>query len=565
MAFLGVGIVSCVINILMLTGPFFMLQVYDRVLTSRSVPTLVGLAAIAGVLYLFYGLLEGLRSRVLARIGSRLDARLSEMTFEQASTLPLRHGRQAERIEPVRDLDVLRQFFSGRGLPALFDLPWMPIYLGFVFLFHPLLGFIALAGVLLMCVFIALNEMMTRAPTERAATGAAKRQAIIENTRANAEAASAMGMMPGLKAKWSATNQQFLLSQGQAADRGELFSALIKTTRLMLQSGLLAVGAYLAIGDVITPGIMIAASIITARAAAPVEQAVSSWRGFLAARQGVERLKRVFNAAPKKDVETSLPLPSKSLEVKAVSTSAPGSSDIIVQRVSFSLNAGEALGVIGSSGSGKSTLGRTLVGTWPALAGEIRLDGSEFVHWDRDQLGSAIGYLPQDVQLFAGTVAQNIARFGTDGTSDDVIEAARLANAHDIITRLPQGYDTQIGDAGAVLSGGQRQRIALARALYGNPFLIVLDEPNSNLDAEGDAGLTDAIRTARERGCIVIVIAHRPSAIAAVDFLLYMVEGRVAAFGQRGEVLERILGPKQQESQQANIQGGGTELAIGGR
>lgn len=540
-AILGVGVVSCIINILMLTGPLFMLQVYDRVLTSRSVSTLVALAAITACLYTFYGLLEATRSRILARIGGRLDARLSEMTFEQSVTLPLRGGRRAERLELTRDLDRLRQFLSGPGPSALFDMPWMPIYLTVIFLFHPLLGFVALGGVLIMCLLIGLNELMTREPTAEAAAQAVRRHALVDGARANAEVATAMGMMKGLKVQWAAENELFHRHQSKASDRAATFGAVTKTSRFVLQSAMLAIGAFLAIGEVITPGIMIAASIISSRALAPVEQAVGHWRGFVSARQGLGRLRTILAKANALEVETDLPLPSMSLAVDGVFVVAPGSTTPIIQNVSFSLKAGDSLGIIGASGSGKSSLGRSLVGIWPAAKGDIRLDGSEIMRWDQEQLGTALGYLPQDPQLFAGTVAQNIARFQPHWESDDVISAAQRGNAHDVIAKLQQGYDTQIGEAGTILSGGQRQRIALARALYGDPFLIVLDEPNSNLDAEGEAGLTDAIEAAKTRGCIVIVIAHRPSAIAAVDRLLYLQDGQACACGPRDEVLQKVL------------------------
>lgn len=538
--FLGVGLMSCVINLLMLTSPLFMLQIYDRVLASRSVSTLVALAAIAASLYVFYGLLEGTRSKILSRIGGRLDARLSETTFEHAVTLPLRYGRRAERLEPTRDLDQLRQFLSGPGPSAFFDMPWMPIYLAIVFLFHPLLGFVALGGVLFLCLLIGLNELLMRQPIADAAAQAAKRHAIVDGTRANVEAVTAMGMMAGLQAFWTKENELFRTHQGIASDRAAVFGAVAKTSRLVLQSALLSIGAYLAINELITPGIIFAASIITSRAVAPVEQAIGHWRGFVSARQGLDRLKRGFEVAQGHDVETELPLPSLSLEVEGVFVTAPGSPNPIIRNVSFSLKAGDALGVIGPSGSGKSTLGRTLVGIWPIAKGNVRLDRSELAHWRPEKLGTALGYLPQDVQLFAGTVAQNIARFQPNWDSSDVIKAAHLAQAHSMITRLPEGYDTQIGDAGTVLSGGQRQRIALARALFGDPFLIVLDEPNSNLDAEGEAGLTDAIKAATEKGCIVIVIAHRPSAIAAVDKLLYLQNGQLDTFGPRDDVLKKV-------------------------
>ncbi|WP_420345525.1 type I secretion system permease/ATPase [Pelagibius sp.] len=540
-AFGGVGFVSLVINALMLTGPLFMLQIYDRVLTSRSVPTLLALAGIVLGLYAFFGVLEALRTRILGRIGAGLDTRLSGVTFERSVALPLLGGRRAERLEPMRDLDTVRQFLSGSGPSAFFDMPWMPLYLGLVFLFHPLLGFIATGGALVMCVLIGLNEVLSRKPMAEAAAQSLRRNALVEGARANAEAASAMGMVAGLRARWLAENEAFLALQGKAADRTAVLGSMIKTFRFVLQSAILGFGAYLAIGDAITPGIMIATSIITSRAVAPIEQAVGQWRGFLGARQALARLKQVLGSARQAEPEVELPLPTQNVEVAGAFVTAPGMTAPIVQNVNFQLKAGEALGIIGSSGSGKSSLGRALVGVWPLAKGIVRLDGSDLYHWEPERLGRSIGYLPQDVQLFAGTVAENIARFQPDWKTEDVIKAATLANAHDLISRLPEGYDTQVGEDGAVLSGGQRQRIALARALYGDPFLVVLDEPNSNLDAEGEAALTDALRRMRKAGCAVVVIAHRPSAIAAVDSLMCLADGQVGAYGPKDEVLKTVL------------------------
>lgn len=540
-AFWGVGFISLVINSLMLTGPLFMLQIYDRVLTSRSVPTLVALAGIVLGLYIFFGILETLRTRILGRVGIELDARLSGATFESSVALPLLGGRRADRLEPTRDLDMIRQFLSGSGPSALFDMPWMPLYLGLIFLFHPVLGLVATGGALVMCLLIGLNEILSRKPMAEAAAQSLKKNAIVEDARTNAEAATAMGMVAGLRTRWIMENDAFLSLQGEAADRTAVLGSIIKTFRFVLQSAILGIGAYLAIGGAISPGIMIAASIITSRAVAPVEQAVGQWRGFIGARQALKRLKQILSGARNSVPETVLPLPTESLEVDGAFVTAPGLNSPIVQNVSFELKAGEALGIIGPSGSGKSTLGRALVGVWPLTRGKIRLDGSDLYHWEPERLGQSIGYLPQDVQLFAGSVAENIARFQIDWSTDDVINAANLANADGLIASLPDGYDTQVGEGGAILSGGQRQRIALARALYGNPFLIVLDEPNSNLDAEGEAALTNALHSMRAIGCAVIVIAHRPSAIAAVDTLLFLSEGQMGAYGLRDEVLQKVL------------------------
>ncbi len=537
----GVGLLSLVINLLMLTGPLFMLQIYDRVLTSRSVPTLVSLAVIVVALYGFFGLLEALRSRILSRIGVRLDERLSAVTFESVVALPLLGGRRGERLEPMRDLDLVRQFLSGPGPSALFDMPWMPVYIALVFMFHPILGFVALGGALIMCVLIGLNDLLTRNPLGESARHALARNAFVEGARANAEAVVAMGMLEGLRARWLQANEQFLALQGKASDRAAFFSATIKTFRFMLQSAILGVGAYLAIHQAITPGVMIAASIITARAVAPIEQAVGHWRSWLAARRGLRRLRQVLGRLPDTTPETELALPSKRLGVAKLVVTAPGGKKPILQNINFDLEAGSALGIIGPSGAGKSTLGRALIGVWPAAKGDIQLDGADLDQWEPERLGRAIGYLPQDVQLLSGSVAENIARFSPDWRSEDVINAAKLANAHDLITAFDQGYDTQVGDGGAVLSAGQRQRVALARALYGEPFLVVLDEPNSNLDAEGEAALTQSLQDLRSKGCIVVVIAHRPSAISAVDQLLFLKDGQVGALGPKEEVLSKVL------------------------
>lgn len=537
----GVGLISLVINLLMLTGPLFMLQIYDRVLTSRSVPTLVSLAAIVLALYGFYGLLEGIRSRILTRIGARLDERLSAVTFESVVALPLLGGRRAERLEPMGDLDLVRQFLSGPGPSALFDMPWMPVYIAVVFVFHPVLGFVALGGALIMCVLIGLNELLTRNPLGEAARHALARNAFVEGARANAEAIIAMGMLDGLRARWLQANDRFLALQGKASDRVAMFSASIKTFRFMLQSAILGVGAYLAIQEAITPGVMIAASIITSRAVAPIEQAVGHWRGWTAARRGLRRLRQVLDGLPDTAPETELELPCKSLEVANLAVVAPGGTKPILQNINFELEAGAAIGIIGPSGAGKSTLARALLGVWPTAKGSIQLDGADLDQWEPERLGRVIGYLPQDVQLLSGSVAENIARFSPDWESEDVINATKLANSHNLIKGFPQGYDTQVGDGGAVLSGGQRQRVALARALYGEPFLVVLDEPNSNLDAEGEAALTQSLQDLRSKGCIVVVIAHRPSAISAVDTLLFLKGGQIGAIGPKDEVLTQVL------------------------
>lgn len=540
-AFAGIALISLPINLLMLTGPLFMLQIYDRVLASGSVPTLIVLGGLAAGLYVFYGLLEGIRSRVLLRIGQRLDAKLSNHAYENAIDLPFRRGSGVQRSDPVRDLETVRQFLSGAGPSAICDLPWMPIYLSVIFLFHPLLGFIAVAGAVIMCILIGLNEWTSRQPTAEANRFSVQRNAMVESGRRNSEAIAAMGMLESLKSHWSTFNRSYLEKHRTAADRSNLFSTAIKTSRFMLQSAILGVGAWLAIGQAITPGVMIAAAILTTRALSPVEQAVSNWRGFVAARQGLARLREAVEQRPADPERMELPLPGKSLAVQNLFAGPYGKP--LLQGISFTLAAGDGLGVIGSSGAGKTALARALVGVFPVLRGSLRADGADLSQWAPARRGRFIGYLPQDIQLFSGTVAQNIARFEPEVEPEAVLNAAKLADAHELITTLPEGYDTDIGPDGVLLSGGQMQRIALARALYGSPFLVVLDEPNSNLDAEGEAALTKAIRTMRESGSIVIVIAHRPSALASVDTLLFMRDGRAHAFGPKDDVLKQVVVP----------------------
>ncbi|MCP4284502.1 MAG: type I secretion system permease/ATPase [Gammaproteobacteria bacterium] len=541
-AFAGIGLLSLPINLLMLTGPLFMLQIYDRVLASGSVPTLVVLGGLAAGLYVFYGLLEGIRSRVLLRIGQRLDAQLSGMSFECSVSLPILIGRKAERLDPVRDLEAVRQFLVGPGPAAIFDIPWMPVYLGIIYVFHPILGLVATGGAVVICVLIGLNEMVSRKPAAEANQHAVERASMVEQGRRNAEAVTAMGMMATLRDRWGAFNGTFLEKQRRAADTSNFFATIIKSFRFMLQSGILGIGAWLAIKQEITPGVMIAASIMTSRALAPVEQAVGQWRGFVAARQGFRRLREVIENRPAEPDRMELPVPFKSLSVENLVSGPVGHP--VLQNVGFALKAGDGLGVIGPTGAGKTSLARTLVGVYPALRGSLRLDGADLFQWAPERQGAFIGYLPQDIQLFAGTVAQNISRFAAEPQSEDVIKAAELADAHALITGLPDGYDTEIGAGGNTLSGGQMQRIALARALYGNPFLVVLDEPNSNLDSDGETALTGAINAMRAEGSIVIVVAHRPSALAGVDTVLFMMEGRAQAFGPKEEVLKQVLAGK---------------------
>ncbi len=539
-AIIATALMSGMSNILMLTGAIFMLEIYDRVLPSRSVPTLVGLIILAGGLFTAQALIDMIRGRILVRIGGSLDETLSGRVYETIVQLPLKIGGRTDGMQPMRDLDTVRSFLSGLGPIALFDLPWLPIYLAVCFAFHPLIGLAALIGAIILGALTYMTEVMTREPT-RAATGFATRRNILaETSRRNAEAITAMGMTGRIAALWGDANQKYMLSQRRASDVAGGFSSVSKALRMMLQSSVLAVGAWLVIHQEATAGIIIAGSILSARALAPVDLAIGNWKGFVAARQSWQRLTKLLGMMPAHAAVMALQPPRKSVTVEGIACIPPGSSRVVVQDINLSLQSGNALGIIGPSGSGKSSLARMLVGVWRPARGRIRLDGAAFDQWSSEALGRHIGYLPQDVELFAGTVAQNISRFAPRPESEPVIAAANAANVHDLIVGLSDGYNTQIGEGGHALSAGQAQRIALARALYGDPFLVVLDEPNSNLDAEGDDALSRAILGVRARGGIVIVIAHRPSAIASVDMLLMMNGGRGLAFGPKEEILSRM-------------------------
>jgi ATP-binding cassette subfamily C protein len=540
-AFLSIGVFSGVINVLMLTGSIYMLQIYDRVLPSRSVPTLVGLTLLIIFLFGLQGMLDFVRQRLLTRIGSTLDAELSGRVFGVVVALPLKARAQVDGLQPLRDFDTVRSFLSGLGPTALFDLPWLPLYLGLCFLLHPWLGLTALAGAIVLAGLAMLTETLSRKPLQEAASHAAARHAQAEASRRNAEAIKAMGMAAPLAQRWTAANDKYLMAQERAADAAGGLGALSKVIRFLLQSIVLGIGAWLVILDSATPGVIIAASVLTSRALAPIEIAIAHWKGFLSARQSWRRLEELLAALPAEAEPMSLPAPKKSLTVEGVVVGTPGGRDVIVSNVSFTLSAGDGLGVIGPSASGKSTLVRALVGVWPVLRGAVRLDGATLDHWSAAALGASIGYMPQTIELFDGTVAENIARFSLDADPAKVVAAAQAAGAHEMILRLPNGYDTRTGEGAGALSAGQRQRIALARALYGDPFLVVLDEPNSNLDSDGEAALTEAIKSVRARNGIVIVVAHRPSALAALDQVLVMRGGTMQALGPRDEVLRKTL------------------------
>jgi len=543
-AFIGVGVMSCIINLLYLTGSIFMLEVYDRVLPSRSVPTLIGLVILAAGLYAAQGVLDLIRGRILGRIGTALDEALNARVFDTVVRLPLVVGGRNEGLQPLRDLDNVRSFLGGMGPSAFFDLPWLPLYLAICFVFHVLIGVTALVGAVILVTLTLITEHLTRVPAREALGLAARRNDLAAASRRNAEVLVAMGMAGRLTRRWAEANEKYLAGNQRASDVASGLGAIAKVMRMMLQSAVLAVGAYLVIHQEATAGIIIASSILSARALAPVDLAIAHWKGFVAARQSWQRLNRLLEQMPARPAQTLLQAPMSRLAVEGVSIVPPGDQKVIVQDVSFALSAGNGLGVIGPSGSGKSSLIRALVGVWQPVRGKVRLDGAALDQWSSDLLGRHIGYLPQDVELFAGTVAQNICRFDPDASSDGVIAAAKEAGVHDLIIKMRDGYNTEVGELGHALSAGQAQRVALARALYGNPFLIVLDEPNSNLDTEGDEALTRAVRGARERGAIVVVVAHRPIGIEGVDQILVLKDGRMQAFGPKETVLAQVLQPR---------------------
>lgn len=535
----SIGLFSCLVNLLMLTGPIFMLQVYDRVLASGSVHTLVALSVLAGALYLFMGILDLFRSRLLIAVGHRFEQSLGSTAF--ANDLQSAALKTAETPEGtvMKDVRQLRSFLGSQGVVAFFDLPWMPVYLGIVFMLHVSLGLVGLAGAAVLVAVAIVADIAVRraAPEFNAHLVQSKR--ISDAGHRSSEAIKSMGMQANVTAMWEKANTSFLGASSKNANLIAVSSTVTKTFRLMLQSLMLAVGAYLAIKQLITPGAMIAASIILARGLQPIETAVQHLRGLLSAQRAYKSLNRSLSTAPGPD-RIQLPDAKKDLSVDGIAVVPPGAGTPNLLDVRFRLDAGEALGVIGQTGGGKSTLARALVGIWPCVRGTVSLDAVPLDQWIPENLGRQIGYLPQDVELLDGTIAENIARFDPDATDAMTVAAAKAAGVHDMITGFEGGYGASVGEGGTALSGGQRQRIALARALYGNPFLIVLDEPNSNLDADGEIALHKAIRGARARGAIVVIVAHRPSALNATDKLIVLNGGRVSQFGPRDEILSHL-------------------------
>ncbi|WP_414644655.1 type I secretion system permease/ATPase [Bradyrhizobium sp.] len=538
----GVAIFSGVINVLMLSGSLYMLQVYDRVIPSRNLATLLGLSLIVLLAYLVQGYFDALRSRMLCRVATLFDASLQRSIHTALATLPLRGVKPMLLQQPLRDLDQVRSFLSGMGPTAFLDMPWIPLFLAALFLFHPAIGLTALVGTAAIVAMTFLTEQISRGAAKAAMDCSAQRQVLADATQRNAEVIRALGMTERLLEQWSLINERYLHENIRATDVNSNLGSGAKVLRYVLQSGLLGIGAYLVVADRASGGIMIASSIMMGRALAPVEIALGSWKQLVAARQAVVRLRDICKVtAPPPAPPVVLPRPRRELLVKDLVVCAPGTSTAIISNVSFMLKAGMGLALLGASASGKTSLSKVLVGIWPAQHGVVRLDGAALDQWG-EHLGQHIGYLPQDVALFDGTVAENICRFDRTASSDAILKAAQIAGVHDIILRLPEGYSTRIGQGGMSLSAGQRQRIGLARSVYGDPFLVVLDEPNANLDADGENALHRAIEILRRNNSIVVVISHRPSALAALDMAMVLYEGKAIAFGPRQELFARVRG-----------------------
>lgn len=538
-SFFSVGLFSMFINMLMLVPAFYMLQVYDRVVTSGSVPTLVMLTLVMLLLMTTMGALEWVRSRIMVRVSTRIDTLLGSRLYDASFKQALYSGGMNANAQPLSDLTGLRQFLTGNGLFAFFDAPWVPIYIAIMFMFHPWFGIVAIISVIILATLAIINEKVTsKMLGEANKEHMAATQYTNKNLR-NAEVVESMGMLGRIRDRWQEKNRKVLALQGIASDRGGILTSISKTTRLVVQSLVLGLGAYLAIQQEISPGLMIAGSILLGRALGPIDQMIGVWKQFVSARSQYQRLNDILDKVGEEPERMSLPAPKGSILAENVTVAPPGSKSPVVKGVSFKVDPGEMVGVIGPSAAGKSTLARALLGIWPTMGGKMRLDGADIFNWKREELGPHIGYLPQDIELFEGSISENIARFG-EVDSQAVVKAAQMAGVHDMILRLPEGYDTMIGATGGALSGGQRQRIGLARAIYGNPRLVVLDEPNSNLDDQGEAALAVALQNLKETGATVFIITHRASVLSQVQKLMVMREGALAMFGPRDQVLAEL-------------------------
>lgn len=540
------GLFSMFINVLMLVPPLYMLQLYDRVLTSRSESTLYMLTLIVIVLFVTMGLLEVVRSRVLVKFGNRfaniLSNRIFESTFELANKKP-----EAASSRLMGDFTQLRQFLTGNGLFAFFDAPWIPIYIIVLFLFHPYFGFFAIFAAITLVAITFLNEYTTKEKMDNANTLNRDSMMQLEANIRNAEVINAMGMKTNVRKKWEEKYFGFLNAQNDASNKAGIWSNLSKTLRMFFQSMILGLGAYLAVNMELSAGMMIAGSIIMGRALAPLDLMIATWKGFSGARMSYKRIDQLLKDFPKNKEYMELPAPKGFISVEGVYAKPPASNKYTLENLTFSINKGDILGVIGASAAGKSTLARIILGVWPVQIGTVRIDGADISQWDREHLGKYIGYLPQDIELFSGTISENIARF-SEVNSEKVIEAAMKAGVHEMILRLPEGYDTVIGSGAVVLSGGQRQRIGLARAIYDNPVFVVLDEPNSNLDEQGELALLKTVEELKQSGTTVVIITHRPNILKVTNKILIMNSGKIERYASTEEILGAVA--KQNQSAQ---------------
>ncbi|GLK90817.1 type I secretion system permease/ATPase [Pseudomonas turukhanskensis] len=541
-SFISVGFFSFFVNLLMLVPSFYMLQVYDRAVGSASVPTLVMLTLIMLLLMSTMGALEWVRSRIMVRISTRLEVLLGQRLYDASFKQALQSGGMRASAQPLSDLSGLRQFLTGNGLFAFFDTPWIPIYLAVMFMLHPWYGWVGVISAVLLAALALVNEKVTHKALQDANREHLSATGFTNKSLRNAEVVESMGMLPHLRRRWLDKVDRVLQLQGQASERAGLISALSKSFRQIVQSLILGVGAYLAINHEISPGLMIAGSILLGRALAPIDQLIGSWKGFVGARSQYARLHELLEKIAAQPERMSLPAPEGAISVEGLSVVPPGGASPVIKNLTLQVASGESVGIIGPSGAGKSSLVRALLGIWPAAAGAVRLDGAEITQWRREELGRYVGYLPQDIELFEGTISENIARF-EDVDAEAVVQAARMAGVHELILHLPQGYDTVIGASGGGLSGGQRQRIGLARAVYRSPRLVVLDEPNSNLDEAGEQMLAQALHKLKQSGATVFVVTHRPSIVAHLDKLLALNEGQLALYGPRDKVLAKLQGP----------------------
>jgi len=545
--FRTVGVFSAIINLLMLVPSLYMLQVYDRVLSSRNETTLWMLTVMMLGAYLFISALEFVRSFVLIRLGAQLDMKLNKRIYTAAFEQNLkRAGGNAGQA--LQDLANIRQFLTGSGVFAFLDAPWFPIYLLVIFLFNTYLGLFALVGTILLVALAYANEVVSRKPLSQASGMHVAASNLATNNLRNAEVIEAMGMLPNLISRWFKLHSRFIQLQAEASEKASIVGAVTKFARISMQSLILGFGALLALKGTITPGMMIVASILMGRALSPVEQLINVWKSWSSTRSAYQRLVELLSTNPPRITGMALPKPLGRVGLQSVTAVPPGATEAAIKNLSFTLAPGDVLGVIGPSGAGKSTLARLLVGVWPAAVGHVRLDGADVYQWSKDELGPHIGYLPQDIELFGGTISENIARFG-EVDAEKVVLAAKRAGVHDMILHMPMGYNTPLGDGGAGLSGGQKQRIGLARAMYDDPSLIVLDEPNSNLDDVGEKALLAAIADLHQRGKTIVMITHRTSAISVTNKLLLLTDGMAQVFGPSAEVLAELDKINQQHIQ----------------